>query len=193
MRIALAVSALASALALASCATEGPGAMPSQLPRTPVDAPRFGGAQEEEILKVVDRFMLAIGNHDGKEMEELMITEGVSYFQRREPGNEANVRPMMNASLMEQPSAADPFIERYWNPVVEVRGGIAMVWAPYELRDNGAVEHCGIDALNLIFLDGAWRVANVMSTMEPKACDEMRPPSVSAMRPRDGWRETPNQ
>jgi hypothetical protein len=29
--------------------------------------------------------------------------------------------------------------------------------------------------------------------MEPGACDELRPPSVAAMRPQDGWRETPNQ
>jgi hypothetical protein len=182
----------AAALALAACAT-GPSTTPSGLTRTPVAAPSFGSAQDEEILKVVDRFMLAIGNHDAKEMDELLIAEGVAYFQRREPGNDAGVRPMMNTTMMEPAPDADPFIERYWDPVVQVRGGIAMVWAPYELRDNGAVEHCGIDALNLVYLDGAWRVAAVMSTMEPRACEEMRPPTVSAMRPRDGWRETPNQ
>jgi hypothetical protein len=42
-------------------------------------------------------------------------------------------------------------------------------------------------------LDGKWRVGRVMFTMEPKACGEIKPPSVSAMRPRDGWKETPNQ
>jgi hypothetical protein len=180
----------ASLLALAACATGAPSAPQT---RTPVGPPSFGSAQEEEILKVVDRFMLAIGNHDDKEMEELLITEGVAYFQRREPGSEARVRPMMNATMMTPAPDADPFIERYWDPVVQVRGGIAMVWAPYELRDNGVVEHCGIDALTLVDLDGAWRVASVMSTMEPSACTEMRPPSVGAMRPRDGWRETPLQ
>jgi hypothetical protein len=186
-----ALSALAlAALTLAACATEAPSGLQN---RTPVAAPSFASAQEEEILKVVDRFMLAIGNHDEKEMDELLIVEGVAYFQRREPGNEARVRPMRNATLMEPAPDADPFIERYWNPVVQVRGGIAMVWAPYELRDDGVVEHCGIDALNLVHLDGAWRVASVMSTMEPGACDELRPPSVAAMRPQDGWRETPNQ
>lgn len=180
----------ASALACAACATEAPGTQ-SQPAKTSTPAPSF--ARDEDILKVVDRFMLAIGNHDAEAMDELLIEEGVAYFQRREPGKDADVQPMMNAALIKPAPDADPFIERYWDPVVQVRGGIAMVWAPYELRDNGQVVHCGIDAFNLVDLHGAWRVASVMSTMEPKACDEMRPPSVSAMRPRDGWRETPNQ
>ena len=91
------IVAAAAALALAACATE-PSTTPSTLAKTPVAPPGFGSAQEEEILKVVDRFMLAIGNHDDKAMDELMITEGVAYFQRREPGNDANVRPMMNST-----------------------------------------------------------------------------------------------
>ena len=42
-------------------------------------------------------------------------------------------------------------------------------------------------------IDGAWKVGNLLSSFEPNACDELKPPSVGAMRPRDGWRETPLQ
>jgi hypothetical protein len=72
---------------------------------------------------------------------------------------------------------------------VEARGDLAHVWAPYELRDNGKVVHCGIDAFDLVKIGGAWRVGNLMFTMEPDGCGEIKPPSLSAMRPRDGWKE----
>lgn len=180
-RLIVASAALA---ALAACtttgaATPGPAATPSP--------------HEADILATVDRFLLALGNHNDAALEEVTITEGVSWIQTIEPGNERPVKPYTNASMMEPDPDADPFIERYWNPDVRVRGGLAQVWAPYELRDNGEVVHCGIDAFDLVFLDGAWRVASVLSTMEPKSCEALYPASPADMRPRDGWRETRNE
>jgi hypothetical protein len=148
---------------------------------------------EAAILAVVDRVMLAIGNHDYDAQKELFVAEGTTFIQRITPEATGAVRRLANADLMKPGANDDPFIERYWSPAVLVRGDIAMVWAPYELRDNGAVRHCGIDALDMVRIDGVWKVGNLMSTMEPAACAELAPPNVSAMRPRDGWRETPNQ
>lgn len=187
-------SALAAVL-LAACATpavtspsapeaaSGPGAMFIASPE-----------EEAQILAVTDRFMLAVGNHDHEAMQDMLSADGLAWFQRRnEDGVFGPVRAFPNSSMLEEAADADPFLERYWDPVVLVRGGIAMVWAPYELRDDGAVVHCGIDVLGMVNFGGDWRVGNVMSTMEPGACTELAPPSVGAMRPQDGWRETPNQ
>lgn len=149
--------------------------------------------QEEEVLRVVDRLLLAVGNHDAEALEDLLINEGVSWFQHVSPDKTSEVEPFRNEDLMSPETNADPFIERYWNPEVRIRGGVAQVWAPYELRDNGRQVHCGIDGFDLVQLDGAWRVASILSTMEPKSCEGMMPDSPSFMRPRDGWKETPNQ
>lgn len=184
MKCLLATAALVSALA--ACTTTGASTSSSAPAATK-------SPYESEILATVDRFLLAIGNHDDKALEEVLITEGVSWIQTITPGKESPVRPYTNASMMEPDPDADPFIERYWNPAVQVRGLMAHVWAPYELRDNGEQVHCGIDAFQLIHLDGAWRVASILSTMEPESCAAMMPPSPADMRPRDGWKETPNQ
>jgi len=186
MKRLLATAALVSALA--ACTTTGAGA---PTPAATATAPK--SPYESEILATVDRFLLAIGNHDDEALEEVLITEGVSWIQTLTPGNERPVQPYTNASMMEPDPDADPFIERYWDPTVTVRGGLAQVWAPYELRDNGEQVHCGIDAFDLVFLDGAWRIASVLSTMEPEACATMKPSSPAAMRPRDGWKETRNE
>jgi hypothetical protein len=180
-----AIAALASVLA--ACATDGAASGPA------ATTPAAKSPYESEILATVDRFLLALGNHDDDALNEVTITEGVSWIQALKPGDERPVKPYTNASMLEPDPDADPFMERYWDPIVHVRGGLAQVWAPYELRDNGEVVHCGIDAFDVVMLDGAWRIASVLSTMEPEACKTMIPDSPSAMRPRDGWKETPNQ
>lgn len=149
--------------------------------------------EEAAILAVVDKVLLAIGNHDYAAQAQLMVPEGTTFLQRTTAEGPRPVQRRTNAQLMTPGTNNDPFIERYWSPTVRVRGDIAMVWAPYELRDNGQVVHCGIDSFDMVKLDGQWKVGNLMSTMEPGACAELQPPSVSAMRPRDGWRETRNE
>lgn len=192
-------AAVLIAILAAGCAGGPPGsppetgAAPKKLDQTPIAAPKFGAAEEEAILKVVDDFLLAIGNHDYEKLKELQVAEGTTFFQRATRAEKRPVVRRPNADFIKPQADADPFIERYWSPVVLVRGDLAMVWAPYELRDNGQVVHCGIDGFDMVKLDGKWRVGNLISTMEPDACDELRPGSVAAMRPRDGWKETPNQ
>lgn len=185
MKRLLAPAALA--LALAACTTSGGAPGPSAARPLVQKSP-----YESEILATVDRFLLALGNHDDEALNDVTITEGVSWIQALKPGDEREVKPYTNASMLESDPDADPFIERYWDPIVHVRGGLAQVWASYELRDNGQVVHCGIDAFDVVMLDGAWRIASVLSTMEPEACKTMIPDSPASMRPRDGWKETPN-
>ena len=57
---------------------------------------------------------------------------------KTEPGK---VRRMPSSELQKPSPNHDPFIEMYWSPTVLVRGPFAQVWAPYVLRDNGAVVH----------------------------------------------------
>jgi hypothetical protein len=75
--------------------------------------------------------------------------------------------------------------ERYWSPTVLVRGPIAVVWAPYEFWQDGKTSHCGVDVFDLVKIDGEWRVSNSMWTVEPDACNELRPADASKLRPAD--------
>ncbi len=74
---------------------------------------------------------------------------------------------------------AGNFVERYWDPVVHVRNGIAVVWTPYEFLENGTSSHCGIDVFELAKENGRWRIGNMMWTVEPDACPAMRPADPS--------------
>jgi hypothetical protein len=182
---------LASAvlLALGACVTVPPTTVTIVTPPTGFAA---APADKEAILKTIDTFLLALGNGDRDLQKSVELPDGSLAFARITKDGAGAVRRMPASQMQGQPGH-DPFVEMYWNPEIQVRGPFAQVWAPYELRDNGAVVHCGIDAFQLVKLDGTWKIHASVSTMEPDACEELGATSAPGRRPRDGWRETPNQ
>ena len=196
MKLPIALPALSLALALAACAsTSGPPATMANAPKldqTPIAAPKFATGEEEAVLKTVDTFLLALGNGDRELQKSVEYSDGSLAIVRSTKDAPGKVRRMPSSELQKPSPNHDPFIEMYWSPTVLARGPFAQVWAPYVLRDNGAVVHCGIDAFQLVKDAGAWKIHSSMSTMEPDACAEMKPETATGLRPRDGWKETPN-
>lgn len=179
----------AALLVLGACVTVPPTTVTVAEP-SPAFAP--SPADEAAILKTIDTFLLALGNGDRALQASVELPDGSLAFARITKDGAGAVRRMPASQMQGQPGH-DPFIEMYWSPVVQVRGPFAQVWAPYELRDNGAVVHCGIDAFQLAKLEGVWKIHASLSTMEPDACEELGAATAPGRRPRDGWRETPNQ
>jgi hypothetical protein len=60
----------------------------------------------------------------------------------------------------------------FWTaePTVLIRGPIAVVWGAYEFTIDGKFSHCGIDAIDMVKLEGEWKVANIMWTVEKDNC-----------------------
>ena len=165
------------------------------------DAPPVAGSQpadaavsteQEAVLKVIDTFLLALGNGDRVLQKSVELPDGMIAFTRITDAGPGPVHRMAQSAMQGQPGH-DPFVEMYWDADVRIRGPFAQVWASYVLIDNGATVHCGIDAFQLVRLEGAWKIHGSLSTMEPGACDELGLETAAGMRPRNGWTETPLQ
>jgi hypothetical protein len=149
--------------------------------------PAPAGAQpgeEAAVLAVVDKYLAAISSRDIHAMAALQTPDGVTYRARAAGAGAWDVVAHPNSYWVD-PSRVDSHAhrERYWSPTVLVRGGIAVVWAPYEFWIDGKTSHCGIDVFDFVKIEGAWRVSNAMWTVEPGACEELRPADVSSLRP----------
>jgi hypothetical protein len=160
--------------ALAAC---GPASAPV---RPAGDQP----AEEAAVLAVMDAYMLEISANDLAAMDARQTPEGMTYrhVARRDGGWDvfANSNKYWVA-----PERADEhtYHERYWSPTVMIRGAMAMVWAPYEFKIDGATSHCGVDVFSFAKIEGVWKVSNSMWTVEPDACAELRPADAGAIRP----------
>lgn len=173
---------LAAALTAAACATA-----PAETPAPPLSA------DEEAVLKVVDTFLLAVGNGDRELQTSVEQADGGLAIYRTKDGAPQPVRRMPASDFQKPAPDHDPFVEMYWAPEIDLRGSFAQVWSRYVLTNDGAIAHCGINAYQLVKLEGAWKIHSMLSSMEPDACDELGAKTAAGLRPRDGWREARNE
>lgn len=146
-------------------------------------------AEERAILDVIDQFMHAVTSGDNAAMARIRLEGTTTTMERPDPaGGTTIVRrpfpaPPAAPAAGSAPASASSMRERYWDPIVHVRGRLALVWTPYEFWRDGKTTHCGVDVFELVKQDGVWKIGNVMYTVEPDACPAMRPKDVTRVRP----------
>jgi hypothetical protein len=55
--------------------------------------------------------------------------------------------------------------ERIRDPHVRIDNDLAVVWAPFEFRINGKLDHCGTDLFTLVHTDGRWLIGSLAATL----------------------------
>lgn len=146
--------------------------------------------EQAAILAVVDRFFTALATNDFATLTALRLPGGFNIVEGPgDPGATAAAGPKPGGTRVTRrahdasPMKPGAYRERYWDPIVHVRGRIAVVWTAYEFWIDGKTTHCGIDVFDMVKEQGAWRIASMMWTVEPDACPELRPKDPSRMRP----------
>lgn len=175
MRTLKAIAGFTAALFAAGCATHGNS--PVQVGHQPSD--------EAEVLAVMDAYMHEISANDLAAMGARQTPEGMTYRHLLRDDGQWEVRARSNKDWVAPGMATKQvYRERYWSPTVLIRGAMALVWAPYEFQIDGKTSHCGIDVFSFSKVGGDWKVSNSMWTVEPHACDELRPADAGKIRPR---------
>ena len=173
MRKALLVIAIA--LQAASASAQSPA------PTIPGHEP----GEEKAVLGTLDRYIEAISANDLAGMKALLTPEGMTYRARPRADGQFEIVAASNAYwVAPERDVGRAVRERYWQPTVLIRGPIALVWAPYEFWVDGKTSHCGVDVFDFVKIDGQWRVSNSMWTVEPEACESLRPVDAAEVRPR---------
>jgi hypothetical protein len=137
--------------------------------------------EREAVLATVERFFTAMRTRDADTWEEILVPEGHTWRWRRDDQGDWVVSGSTNAAgTASLRTGDDRYDERMFAPTVLIRGPVAVVWTPYTFHLNGRFSHCGIDAFNLMKMDGRWRLADAMWTVEPDeaACRGWLPPTA---------------
>lgn len=128
-----------------------------------------------EILAFMDRAFYAVGSGDPDDLRAIQLAEGTSISFRQHPDGDPGellMRMTTNEALLADDADSDDKLVERWtgDPTVMIRGPIAVVWGEYEFWVNGEFSHCGVDAVDLVKVDGAWKIANWMWTVEREGC-----------------------
>lgn len=131
--------------------------------------------ERDALLALMDQAFAAVSSRDPDDMRAIQLAEGTSISFRPLPNGkpgELEMRFATNEALAA--GAVDDghkFVERWTgDPTVLIRGPIAVVWGEYEFLIDGVFSHCGIDSTDLVKVDGHWKIANWMWTVEKDNC-----------------------
>lgn len=100
-----------------------------------------------------------------------------------EPGARlTGIRTRQDGTTVLQAISADQFIaivgkdprpdwtERAFDPKIQVEGTLAQIWAAYDFHFGQTFSHCGVDAVQLLKLNGKWLIVAIADTFQREGC-----------------------
>ena len=122
------------------------------------------------VKQVIDNFFESINTGNGELLASLEV-EGAQILNISEDiagEYEFAERSWFGA---ENFSSDNQLTERYWDEELLISDVLAVFWAAYDFHIDGEFSHCGIDVLNLIKIDGEWKIGHAMWTIQRPDCE----------------------
>lgn len=125
----------------------------------------------DAVMKVVDSFFEAINTSNPELMKEIALHDSMTYSVREQEDGRWNLRARPQTHDFDPANwGPEKLTERYWSPTLLVTDHIAVFWAPYDFYIDGKFSHCGTDAIDLVKVDGVWKIGNSSWTVEKTGC-----------------------
>lgn len=121
------------------------------------------------VKQVIDQFFDSINTGNGPLLASLDV-EGAQVLNIREDVAGEYVFVERDWFTADNFGGDDQLTERYWDEQLLISDHLAVFWAPYDFHINGEFSHCGIDVLNLIKIEGQWKISHAMWTIQRPDC-----------------------
>lgn len=139
---------------------------------TPVDVVAEQPGDVEAVLAPIDGLFAAFETGDADAMLKVVYPDGRVTASGTLPTGGPMLRQQSWTQFAERVRTGSPFQETIYDPVVEVDGDIAMVWARFVVRVAGKVSNCGIDHFDLVRQNGVWKVMNLTFSTRTTGCPD---------------------
>ena len=124
----------------------------------------------QAVKQVIDQFFDSINTGNGELLASLEV-DGAQVLNIREGIADQYEFVERSWFTADNFSADTQLTERYWDEQLLISEHLAVFWAPYDFHINGEFSHCGIDVLNLIKIDGEWKIGHAMWTIQRPDCE----------------------
>ncbi len=145
----------------------------------------FGQKTEEskKVFGVIETMFAEMANHNPTGIAALWTKDSnLAALVTRRDGKKQNVAFTGEAFSKNFAEKRNEIKEVMYKPTVEIDGDLAMVYGRYVFFSDGKLSHCGLNAFHLIRIDGTWKIANAISSMEPTGCTKkeksIKPPAM---------------
>lgn len=136
-------------------------------------AVRAEDSERTAVLALMDRVFDAVRTRNPDDWRALQLAEGANLSVRPATDDDPLRLGLVSNEEFVANMSGDGriYLERWTSdPVVLIRGPIAIVWGEYEFWIDEEFSHCGVNTADLVKIDGAWKLANIMWTAERDTC-----------------------
>jgi hypothetical protein len=127
--------------------------------------------EHDAVMKVVHSFFEAVNTSNAALMTEIALHDSMTYSVREQADGHWTLRARPQTWDMDPANwGPEKLTERYWDPTVLITDHIAVFWAPYDFYIDGEFSHCGTDAIDLVKVDGNWKLGNSSWTVQRTDC-----------------------
>lgn len=158
---------LAAAL-LVPCVAAAQATPTAKLP--PANPSSHVDADAKAVLVPVNALFAAFEAGDATAMLRHVYPDGRVTASGLRGDGASNLRQQSWTQFAERIKPDDAFQERIVNPVIDIDGDIAMVWAPFVVRVRREVSNCGVDHFDLVRENGVWKVMNLTFSSRTSGC-----------------------
>ena len=137
----------------------------------PVTA-RAQASDRTDVLAAVNGFMRGLRTKDTALVSQHMDTLARMTLPRTTNAGATRLLVLRAPDLIRMVANEAANDEVIRNPTVQINGGLAVVWAEYQVRREGRVTHCGFDSFQLAKLNGKWKILNVADSFKQQGCGE---------------------
>ena len=136
-------------------------------------------AQLEEEVKVrvaIEQFFYAFNNRNELAIKKLVSpdvliqTIGLN-IQNKMIVRTENFNDLINFIITTPDSIS--FKEKILDYNIQIDGGMAHVWAPYEFWYNEEFSHCGVNSFQLFKDDDTWKIIYLVDTRRKEECNQV--------------------
>lgn len=136
----------------------------------------FGSAQseeEKEIMMVVNNVFEAMRTSDSTLLKSCFVEDPVTFtiFRNKEGETKFNRDDFQRFIDGVGRPKEKIWNEPIWNEKIEIDDDLASVWVDYAFYLDDQFSHCGVDAFNLVRLDGVWKIYHLADTRRRTDCE----------------------
>ncbi|HKS26900.1 MAG TPA: serine hydrolase [Pyrinomonadaceae bacterium] len=127
---------------------------------------------EAAVMKTVNQLFASMEARQTDVLRGLFIPEGrlISTMTRQ---GQATVRLLSLDDFIKMVAdTKEPYRERMFDSEVRVDGDVAAVWGRYDFHVGERLTNCGHNSLQLVRVQGEWKIASIASTIITQGCQQ---------------------
>lgn len=130
-------------------------------------------SEEEAVRWAIDNFFIGFHQKDRTKMQEAVTKEVVMQTIAKNEEGQTIVKTEAYDDFVNSIMAIPvdtAFEEKLLNYIIQIDDNMAHVWAPYGFWYNNEFSHCGVNSIQLVKLDGKWKIVYLIDTRRKENC-----------------------